>query len=113
MADAARDQVGGLRNDLNNQQLADAIAAEAHDTLAHSLSLMALNASALQAQSLKLQESAAQLGSNANTDDFIEQIDSIRRRTQDIRKQAAGDKLCMGRVQMARLVERADLPPLP
>lgn len=112
MADAARDQVRALRNDLNNQQLADAIAAEAHDTLAHSLSLMALNASALQAQSLKLQESAAQLGSNANTD-FIEQIDSIRRRTQDIRKQAAGDKLCMGRVQMARLVERADLPPLP
>jgi len=53
------------------------------------------------------------LGSNANTDDFIEQIDSIRRRTQDIRKQAAGDKLCIGRVQMARLVERADLPPLP
>lgn len=113
MADAARDQVRALRNDLNNQQLADAIAAETHDTLAHSLSLMALNASALQAQSLKLQESAAQLGSNANTDDFIEQIDSIRRRTQDIRKQAAGDKLCIGRVQMARLVERADLPPLP
>ena len=54
MADAARDQVVALRNDLNNQQLADAIAAEAHDALAHSLSLMALNASTLQAQSLKI-----------------------------------------------------------
>ena len=43
------------------------------------------------------------------------------RKTEEIRKQAAGaldeahissagDRLCMGRVQMARLVERADLP---
>ncbi|MFR7425833.1 MAG: hypothetical protein ACLUUF_02885 [Bifidobacterium pullorum] len=48
-ADAAANQAHTLQANLNNQQLADAIAAESHDTLAHSLSLLALNASALQA----------------------------------------------------------------
>lgn len=44
-ADAADAQVAQLKTAIDSQQLADAIAAEAHDTLAHSLSLLALNAS--------------------------------------------------------------------
>ena len=64
-AQSANEQVSRLRTTLDNQQLADAIAAEAHDTLAHSLSLLALNASALQAESRKLKAEAEQLG-NAN-----------------------------------------------
>ena len=59
-ADAADAQVAQLKTTIDSQQLADAIAAEAHDTLAHSLSLLALNASALQAESKKL---AAEAGS--------------------------------------------------
>ena len=35
----------------------------------------------------------------------------ISERTVKAHISAAADKLCMGRVQMARLVERADLPP--
>ena len=58
-AQSANEQVSRLRTTLDNQQLADAIAAEAHDTLAHSLSLLALNASALQAESRKLKLSRA------------------------------------------------------
>lgn len=57
LADAASHHVASLQSDLNNQQLADAIAAEAHDTLAHSLSLMALNASALKAEASRLEDS--------------------------------------------------------
>ena len=53
-ADAADAQVAQLKTTIDSQQLADAIAAEAHDTLAHSLSLLALNASALQAESKRL-----------------------------------------------------------
>lgn len=36
----------------------------------------------------------------------------ISERTVKSHLSSAGDRLCMGRVQMARLVERADLPPL-
>ena len=53
-ADAADAQVAQLKTAIDSQQLADAIAAEAHDTLAHSLSLLALNANALQAESKRL-----------------------------------------------------------
>ncbi|MDT3767278.1 histidine kinase [Gleimia hominis] len=45
-----------LQQTLHNQKLADAIAAEAHDTLAHSLSLISLNASVLQAQMGQLEQ---------------------------------------------------------
>ncbi len=57
MASAATTHAATLQTDLTNQQLADAIAAEAHDTLAHSLSLMALNASVLKAGAAKLGDS--------------------------------------------------------
>ena len=103
-ASAAEEEAKALHADLSNQQLADAIAAEAHDTLAHSLSLLALNASALQAESTKLQRSVSRLdgsdddadagdgdGDNGtDVDGIIEQSESIRRKTEDIRKQAAG-----------------------
>lgn len=75
-ADAATSHAATLQSDLNNQQLADAIAAEAHDTLAHSLSLLALNASALQAEAGKLESSA--------------QAQALVRQCEDIRRQAAG-----------------------
>lgn len=104
-ASAAEEEAKALHADLSNQQLADAIAAEAHDTLAHSLSLLALNASALQAESTKLQRSVSRLdgnddgaanavdgdgGNGTDVDGIIEQSESIRRKTEDIRKQAAG-----------------------
>lgn len=74
--DAARHHVEHLQTDLDNQQLADAIAAEAHDTLAHSLSLIALNASALQTEANRLPDSA-----HART---------LAQKAEDIRRQSAG-----------------------
>lgn len=75
-ADAATTHAATLQSDLDDQHLADAIAAEAHDTLAHSLSLLALNASALQAETAKLGESPAS--------------SRIAGKAEDIRRQAAG-----------------------
>lgn len=75
-ADAAVSHAQTLRSNLADQRLADAIAAEAHDTLAHSLSLLALNASALQAEASRLPPS--------------EQATAIARKAEDIRRQAAG-----------------------
>lgn len=75
-ADAATTHAATLQNDLDSQQLADAIAAEAHDTLAHSLSLLALNASALQAEAGRLDDSPASR--------------SLAGKAEDIRRQAAG-----------------------
>ena len=85
-ADAADAQVEQLKTTIDSQQLADAIAAEAHDTLAHSLSLLALNASALQAESKKL---AAEAGS-LDAGQLAGQASRIADKTEEIRKQAAG-----------------------
>lgn len=79
-------QVEQLKTTIDSQQLADAIAAEAHDTLAHSLSLLALNASALQAESKKL---AAEAGS-LDAGQLAGQASRIADKTEEIRKQAAG-----------------------
>lgn len=76
MANAATNHAADLQTDLNNQQLADAIAAEAHDTLAHSLSLLALNASALQAETVKLGNSP--------------EAQELAAKAEDIRRQSAG-----------------------
>nr|WP_243388576.1 histidine kinase [Bifidobacterium scaligerum] len=76
VANAATNHVATLQTDLNNQQLADAIAAEAHDTLAHSLSLMALNASALKAEADKLGDSP--------------EARALASKAEDIRRQSAG-----------------------
>lgn len=75
-ASAATTHAATLQTDLTNQQLADAIAAEAHDTLAHSLSLMALNASALKAEAAKLGDSP--------------EAQSLADKAEDIRRQSAG-----------------------
>lgn len=75
-----QDRAQMLQSDLANQQLADAIATEAHDTLAHSLSLIAVNASALQVQCGALEA--------GNITD--RQLHDIAQRAEDIRKQAAG-----------------------
>ena len=72
----AQPHAATLQTDLTNQQLADAIAAEAHDTLAHSLSLMALNASALKAEAAKLGDSP--------------EAQSLADKAEDIRRQSAG-----------------------
>ena len=76
VASAATTHAATLQTDLTNQQLADAIAAEAHDTLAHSLSLMALNASALKAEAAKLGDSP--------------EAQSLADKAEDIRRQSAG-----------------------
>lgn len=76
MASAATTHAATLQTGLTNQQLADAIAAEAHDTLAHSLSLMALNASALKAEAAKLGDSP--------------EAQSLADKAEDIRRQSAG-----------------------
>lgn len=76
LADAAKSKAATLASDLNNQQLADAIAAEAHDTLAHSLSLMALNAAALKAEAERLGDSP--------------EARSLAAKAEDIRRQSAG-----------------------
>lgn len=52
---AQRSKTEHLQTALNGQQFADAVAAEAHDTLAHSLSLIALNANVLKMQTDTLQ----------------------------------------------------------
>lgn len=87
-ADAAANQAHTLQANLNNQQLADAIAAESHDTLAHSLSLLALNASALQAESDKLRTMA-----RSGEHPIHVHADSIAQQAQQIRRQAAGAAL--------------------
>lgn len=89
---AAQHHADSLQSDLTNQQLADAIAAEMHDTLAHSLSLIALNASALQAQAARLAADAhadADTGSG-DADTLRMRADAIARKAEDIRRQSAG-----------------------
>ena len=70
VASAATTHAATLQTDLTNQQLADAIAAEAHDTLA------ALNASALKAEAAKLGDSP--------------EAQSLADKAEDIRRQSAG-----------------------
>lgn len=71
-ADAADAQVEQLKTTIDSQQLADAIAAEAHDTLAHSLSLLALNA---------LLGDARAAGMRLNTWIDIQQLGQLNRET--------------------------------
>lgn len=80
-----------LEHDLSDKRLAEAIAAEAHDTLAHSLSLIALNASALQVEAKKLAKASA------NADDGSvhgrpsgDGITELAAKADEIRRQAAG-----------------------
>lgn len=82
----AQEQIGELKTEIINQRFAEAVAVEAHDTLAHSLSLLALNATALGAESRKIKNMAQQLGS----DDLADLARQTSTRTEDIRKQAAG-----------------------
>lgn len=56
---------------------------------------------------------AVLLAAEGLTNAQIAQHMFVSERTVKAHLSSAGDKLCMGRVQMARLVERADLPPLP
>lgn len=88
-ANAAQDHADHLQTSLSNQQLSDAIAAEAHDTLAHTLSLIALNANALTIQTGKL----AQLARSNQTTDIDETLmklaDQTNQESEQIRSQAA------------------------
>ena len=81
-AHVARAHAGDLQHTLNSQQLADAIAVEAHDTLAHSLSLIATNANVMQVQTSALATNQA----GTETEQLAEQI---KGRAADIRQQAA------------------------
>lgn len=96
--DAERTRANQLEYSLSNQRLADAIAAEAHDTLAHSLSLIAVNASALQSEAQRLSMSIHALleDPNDHNDQTSQQrqlsmdVDKLAERASDIRRQAAG-----------------------
>lgn len=84
-AHATQDHMKTLQHNLDLQRFAEAVAIEAHDTLAHSLSLLALNASALQANAHHIEQSADHIDDSLRT-----QLASLARSAQDIRKQAAG-----------------------
>lgn len=86
-ATAAESHMTTLRQDLDARTFADAVAAEAHDTLAHSLSLLALNASALQAGVHRL---ATQMEDSPEAADWLPQMRQLSVSAQDIRRQAAG-----------------------
>ncbi|MBW3091362.1 sensor histidine kinase [Bifidobacterium sp. 82T10] len=89
---AAQHHAAHLQNDLDNQQLADAIAAEAHDTLAHSLSLIALNASALQAEANRLAHVVSPDGRHepADPQETRRAAETVAAKADEIRRQAAG-----------------------
>lgn len=86
-ATAAQSHMTTLRQDLDARAFADAVAAEAHDTLAHSLSLLALNASALQAGMHRLE---TQMEGNPAAADWLPEMKRLSVSAQDIRRQAAG-----------------------
>ncbi|WP_125968323.1 sensor histidine kinase [Bifidobacterium samirii] len=86
-AEAATRRAESLRHDLDSQQLADAIAAEAHDTLAHSLSLIALNASALQAEADRL---SGPSGADAGGEEDRRRAEAVALKADEIRRQSAG-----------------------
>ena len=79
-ARSERQRANDIQMSLSNTQIADSIAAEAHDTLAHSLSLIAVNATSLGADVEKLR--AVPADPQLQTD--------IQRRADDLRGQAAG-----------------------
>mgnify|MGYP007017404245 FL=1 len=94
VASAATTHAATLQTDLTNQQLADAIAAEAHDTLAHSLSLIALNASALQGEALAFIQLADATNPHETgqtlTPELRNQASLIEEKSEEIRRQSAG-----------------------
>ncbi|MCH9276375.1 histidine kinase [Bifidobacterium amazonense] len=89
---AAQHHAAHLQSDLDSQQLADAIAAEAHDTLAHSLSLIALNASALQAEANRLAHSVDPEAHHEPADpkETKRAAETVAAKADEIRRQAAG-----------------------
>lgn len=87
-AAAAQSQASTLQHNLDIRAFADAVAAEAHDTLAHSLSLLALNASALQASAHHLEETAQQPPADMRA--WRQQVHQLAVSASDIRRQAAG-----------------------
>ncbi|PJM75226.1 sensor histidine kinase [Bifidobacterium simiarum] len=86
---AERSRADTLASDLQIQRFADAVAAEAHDTLAHSLSLIAVNASAMQAQASHL-ASSLESSDTASDADHAEKARALAERASQIRRQAAG-----------------------
>lgn len=91
---AISDHAASLQRNLTDQQLADAIAAEAHDTLAHSLSLIALNASALQGEALAFIQLADATNPHETgqtlTPELRNQASLIEEKSEEIRRQSAG-----------------------
>ncbi|WEV58467.1 sensor histidine kinase [Bifidobacterium sp. ESL0728] len=88
-ANAAQTQANNLQTSLSNQQLSDAIAAEAHDTLAHTLSLVALNANALTIQTGKLAKLVRSNHQTGSDDTLTALVDQTKRESEQIRSQAA------------------------
>lgn len=106
-ADAADAQAEQLKTTIDSQQLADAIAAEAHDTLAHSLSLLALNASALQAESKKLAAEAGSLDAGqlaGQASRIADKIDMLRHPEQAKAQLAPSDETSLTRESLDALL---------
>ncbi|WP_165777315.1 sensor histidine kinase [Bifidobacterium primatium] len=90
-ANSERDRADQLQTSLSMQRFADAVAAEAHDTLAHSLSLIAVNASALQAQAVRLSSTLRPTdGSGMPSAGPAADAMALAKRADEIRRQAAG-----------------------
>lgn len=79
-AQSEKKRADSIQMSLSNKQIVDSIAAEAHDTLAHSLSLIAVNAATLKTDIDHLVQNP--------TDE--ETRKSLQQRSSDIRAQAAG-----------------------
>lgn len=86
-ASAANVRSSKLENSLTRQQVTDTIAVETHDTLAHSLSLIGLNASALK---VELDTLARQEQASSPQDPLTARLLCLAQRADDIRQQAAG-----------------------
>ena len=85
---AAQSKVSDLHADLAAQQQRDAIAREAHDTLAHSLSLIGISASGLSATATSLVRSAPAGASTVEVP--TARLIDFSQRAEVVRRQAAG-----------------------
>lgn len=93
--DETQNHAATLENALSSKQVSEAIAAEAHDTLAHSLTLISLNANVvvIQAEQLRRQMEAGDAQRNPDRpavdyDNIRDTAESIHEKATDIQRQA-------------------------
>ena len=88
-----------------------AVAVTEHQYIAGTEDVTLFEGTAQQGDVIEFDEPAHTLAAEGFTNAEISEKMFISERTVKAHISSAADKLCMGRVQMARLVERADLPP--